>query len=362
MKKTILILLLASGLSLFGANRRDYIDLIEQAVSAYTPERIADYIDDVDRRGICEHGFARLASNLATLVADGRMPERRDLLKRMMDLCAREQPRAHLRNGKANTGHFAVGTEFAMKELVFALVELEKAKVYPKETTDAWRAAFASVVPARDYSCQPKVGDPVAHNWTIFGTASEQVRLWAKAGGDAAWMEKYVADQLRFFDANGMYRDPHNPMVYDIVPRVQFATMLACGYDGPSRAALEETLDRSAQLTLEMQSVTGEIPYGGRSNQFLLNNTLYSALCEWYAARFAARGETAKAQRFKAAARKSLDALQGWFSARPLRHVKNLYPQDSGLGSEGYAYFNKYMVTMGSWAMMAREFAIDIPA
>ena len=174
-----------------------------------------------------------------------------------------------------------------MKELVFALVELEKAKVFSKEMTDAWRAAFSSVVPARDYSCQPKVGDPVAHNWAIFGAASEQVRLWAKAGGDAVWMEKYVADQLRFFDTNGMYRDPHNPMFYDIVPRVQFATMLACGYDGPSCAALEATLDRSAQLTLEMQSVTGEIPYGGRSNQFLHNEILYAALCEWYAARAA---------------------------------------------------------------------------
>ena len=356
MKKTILVLLLASGLSLCGAGRRDYIDLIEQAVSAYTPERIADYIDDVDRRGICEHGFARLTSNLATLVADGRMPERRDLLKRMMELCAREQPRAHLRNGKANTGHFAVGTEFAMKELVFALVELEKAKVYPKETTDAWRAAFASVVPARDYSCQPKVGDPVAHNWTIFGTASEQVRLWAKAGGDAAWMEKYVADQLRFFDANGMYRDPHNPMVYDIVPRVQFATMLACGYDGPSRAALEETLDRSAQLTLEMQSVTGEIPYGGRSNQFLHNEILYAALCEWYAARAAKGGDRALAGRFRAAADRAVRHVRGWLAKKPVRHVKNCYPTESGYGCEKYAYFNKYMVTMGSWAYLASRF------
>ena len=43
---------------------------------------------------------------------------------------------------------------------------------------------------------------------------------------------------------------------------------------------------------------------------------------------------------------------------RPVRHVKNFYPtgagkRGTGMGCEGYAYFDKYMVTMGSWAMLS---------
>jgi len=358
MRAVLLLSFSFAVLGLSAASRSDYLDLMEEAVRAYSAERISDYIDEVDRGGIREHGFGRLTANLAIVVANGRMSERRDQVKRLMELCAREQPRAHRRNGRMNPGgHFAVGTEFAMKELVFALVELERAKVFPKETTDAWRAAFASVDAARDYSCQPPVGDPTAHNWTIFGTASEQVRLWAKAGGDAAWTEKYVADQLRFFDANGMYRDPGNPMFYDLVPRLQFATMLACGYDGPSRPALEAALGLSAQPTLAMQSVTGETPYGGRSNQFLHNDILYAALCEWYAVRAAKTGDRILAGRFRAAADRAVQHVKGWLKVKPVRHVKNHFPTTSGYGCEKYAYFNKYMVTMGSWAYLAYRFA-----
>ena len=66
-------------------------------------------------------------------------------------------------------------------------------------------------------------------------------------------------------------------MVYDFVTRLQFATALDLGYDGPSRAALEALMLKSADITLAMQSATGEIPFGGRSNQFLHNETFYAA-------------------------------------------------------------------------------------
>lgn len=356
MKRALLLVLIAASFALPGASRLDYIDLMEEAVSAYSPERIAGYIDDVERSGIREHGFARLTANLAILVANGRMAERKDLVKRMMDLCAREQPRAHRRNGAAAGGHLAVGTEFAMKELVFAVVELENSGAFPKAVTDVWRSAFAAVVAGRDYSCQPPVGDPVARNWTIFGAASEQVRLWAKMGGDAAWAEKYLADQLRFFDANGMYRDPGNPMFYDLVPRLQIATALDCGYDGPSKALLKAVLEKSARPTLAMQSVTGEVPYGGRSNQFLHNEILYAALCEWYAARAAKAGDREMAGSFRAAADRAVRHVRRWLREKPVRHVKNRFPTASGYGCETYAHFNKYMVTMGSWAYLASRF------
>lgn len=76
-----------------------------------------------------------------------------------------------------------------------------------------------------------------------------------------------------------MYRDPHEPIVYDMVTRLQLAMALYFGFEGECAKRLEEHLEKSADLTLKMQSITGEIPFGGRSNQFLHNETFYAALC-----------------------------------------------------------------------------------
>ena len=225
---------------------------------------------------------------------------------------------------------------------------------------------MAAVDPWRCYRVKPKVGDEArSYNWCVFGCASEQTRLRYGMGGDASFVARYVVDQMRWFDANGMWREPHEPFVYDFVTRLQFAIILSAGYDGPSRAELEACLDRGAEATLAMQSAAGEIPYGGRSNQFLHNDTLYAALCEWYAARALARGDRRTAARFRAAAERTVAALRRWLAEDPVRHVKNLYPRSwargTGIGCEGYAYFDKYMVTMGSWAVLARRFVDETP-
>ncbi len=359
MKKLhILVLLVAlTRLTASAATKNDYLDLIEIAVKAYTPERIEAYIADVEKNGITEHGFARLTANLALAVANGRLSARTEQLERMMALCAREQPIAHMRNDRKAGRRFDVGAEFAIRELVQALVELERAKIFPEEKTSKWRAAYRVMRADDVYTVKPKLGDPVARNWVIFGIASEQSRIACNMGGDPAWVEKYAADQLRFFDEKGMFRDPGSPMVYDLVPRLQYAAALDYGYKDPSYEKVEEELVRSADATLAMQSVTGEIPFGGRSQQFLHTDTLYAALCEWYAKYFARKGDSNYAQRFRAAADRAVQEVRRWLQETPVRHVKNRYPTETGYGCEFYAYFNKYMVTMGSWAALALRFA-----
>ena len=64
-------------------------------------------------------------------------------------------------------------------------------------------------------------------------------------------------------------------------------------------------MDAGVEPTLAMQLAAGEIPYGGRSNQFLHNDTMYAALCEWYASRAIRRGDRKTAARFRSAAAKS---------------------------------------------------------
>ena len=328
-----------------------YLDIVEQAVSAYSGERILNYIRSVEEGGLAEHGFPRLTANLGMLVAHGRAtPRQRESFMRMMDLCCDEFPTAHARNG------FRVGNDFSVKEIVLCLLAVESAKAVDARAIARWRAALSSLRAEDCYSCIPEPDDPVAHNWAVFAAASEQMRIFAGVGGDASFVERQIAGQMKFFDANGMYRDPNEPMVYDFVTRLQFAVALRHGYDGPSRAALEAQLLRSAGPTLRMQSATGEIPFGGRSNQFLHNDTFYAALCEFYAMWFASRGDAVTARRFECAAARAVLELGTWTAAGELRHVKNRFPLETRHGCEGYGYFDKYMVTMGSWAILADDF------
>ena len=335
----------------------EYLDLVEAAVAAYPDDHIADYVADADANGVHEHGFPRLTANIAALISAGRQSGRRDLFRRMMGICCRDAKKGPMKKE---------GNEFSVKELTTAILDVERAGLFPKNVTDGWRRDLAEVDPWRCYRIKPEVGNTErSYNWCVFGAASEQTRISAGVGGDAKFVERYVTDQIRWFDANGMWRDPHEPAVYDLVTRLQFALILSTGYNGPSRAKLEEWLDRAAGPTLELQSAAGEIPYGGRSNQFLHNDTLFAALCEWYAARAMARGDAEIAGRFLGGARRAVDSVNGWLAARPTRHVKNRYPRGSGkrgtgIGCEGYAYFDKYMVTMGSWAVLARRFAFEM--
>ena len=342
-----------------GVTKGRYLDLVEAAVSAYSDAHVAAYLSEAERDGVQEHGFPRLAANIGVLVANGRDMGRRAMLKRMMDVSCRDAKK--LMPPKSG------GNDFSVKELSIALAALERANVYPKEATDGWRAALCAVEAETAYTRgRLKVGEGRAYNWVVFASASEQARRAYGYGGNASFVEKYVADQMRWFDANGMYKDPNQPAVYDFVTRLQFAAILRFGFDGPSRAGLEALMDRSAEPTLKMLSAAGEIPYGGRSNQFLHNNTFYAALCEWYAARAASRGDRAKAAEFRHAARLAVDALDPWLAETPVSHVKNRYPLSVGkgvydekgdMGCERYAYFDKYMVTMGSWAMLGWLFA-----
>ncbi len=343
-----------------GVTKAEYLDLVEAAVAAYSDEHIRDYIADVDVNGVQEHGFPRLTANLGGLVAAGRQQGRKEMLRRMMDICCRDARKGQMK-------HVGGGNEFSVKELVASIQDLERARVFPKEVTDGWRRGISEVDPWRCYRAKPKPGyKKRSYNWAVFGAASEQTRICAGMGGNQGFVERYVSDQMRWFDDNGMWRDPNEPLVYDFVTRLQFAQILFAGYDGPSRAALEAHFDKGVDATLAMQSACGEIPYGGRSNQFLHNDTFYAALCEWYASRFRKRGDLATAARFRAAAARAVEGLRRWLAERPVRHVKNLYSPGSGkpgtgMGCEGYAYFDKYMATMGSWAMMAMRFADDAP-
>lgn len=335
-----------------GFSKERYIDAMQIAVGAYTPERLDDYISRVESNCISEHGFGRLTANIGILLAHGRCTELKETFAHMMDLCVRDIPRAR-------SIHDGAGNDFSVREICCCIVALEEAHVFKKEVTDAWREGLVSMKAEDIYTSQPAPGARSGSNWCVYGSASECARIWAGIGGDRAFPDRYLGDQVNYFDENGMYRDPQEPMVYDVVTRLQFMAALYFGYDGPARKAIEDNLIKSAFHTLNFQSVTGELPYGGRSNQFLFNETFLASVFEFYATWFKRHGDMHSASRFKAAAGRAMEYLEYWTSQPSLRHVKNRFPTETGYGCESYAYFDKYMVTMGSFAYLGYLFADD---
>ena len=109
-----------------------YIDIMERAFLAYDKERISAYIDDVKKNGLKEHGFPRLAADLAILNAFDRCTEYRELMLEMMDMCCEKMP------------HNKAANEFSVREIVCAVKLLEKTKTVEQSRIQAWVNALAA--------------------------------------------------------------------------------------------------------------------------------------------------------------------------------------------------------------------------
>lgn len=331
-----------------------YIDLMDKVLDAYTAKQLIEYIDDAQTNGITEHGFPRLAANIGILISHGKKTELRDIFEKMMDICCHEIPICREKNG------WAVGNDFSVKEIVFCILEIEKSGIFSSELTNKWRSILSKIEPEKVYTVISPTPPERVNNWAAFGAASEQLRMYAKIANEKCFIDNQIKSQLLSFDENGMYRDPNEPVAYDLVTRLQLAIALYFGYDGEGKAELENYLLKSADLTLKMQSVTGEIPYGGRSNQFLHNEAFYATLCEYYASVFKNRGDLKKAGEFKYAARLAIESIIPWLYEKNKSHIKNYYPKDSMYGCESYAYYKKYMVTTASMLYLAYAMSEDI--
>ncbi len=335
-------------------NREKYIELMDLVFSAYSDKEIREYTESVMATGIKEHGYPRLVANLGILIAHKKRLEYKDAFREMMDFCCKDIPIARTRE---NGWH--VGNDFSVKEIVFCLLEVEKAGVFDREVTDQWRKDLSGLNMKKTYSVIAPVPPQPVNNWAAFGAASEQLRKFAGVGDESDFIENQIKSQIFSFDEKGMYRDPGEPMLYDFVTRLELAIALYFGYEGESKKVLEEEFLKSADITLDMQSVTGEIPFGGRSNLFLHNEATYAALCEFYADFFKKRGDIKKAGQFKSAVRIAIDSILPWLEQEPIVHVKNRYPRESGFGCEDYAYFEKYMITTASCFFTAYLMADD---
>ena len=320
-----------------------YIDMMETVLSAYSNEHIDRYYDEVKSGGIKEHGFPRLTADIGILIAHGK---RCDLLPRflkMMDLCCNGMP-----------GHTDIANDFSVKEIIFSLLELEKHHTLPQAQLDRWKNKLKEITVESSYTVYATAPDSKVYNWAAFTMLSEWMRYQIKvAPEDMEFIDLQAASQLQWLDENGMYRDPNEPMVYDLVTRGLFALLLHLGYRGKYFEVWDHALKQAGLLTLKMVSVTGEIPYGGRSNQFLHNEAHCALLMEYEAARYAGSNDMETAARCKGVVRRALDHMAHWLEQHPINHVKNAFPRSTGYGCEKYAYFDKYMITTASFLYVA---------
>ena len=333
-----------------------YIDIMEKALSAYTDQRIREYIAEVRRDGLTEHGFPRLGANIGILMAHGRRLELKAEFIEIIDLCL--YGFAHPQNKSKG------GNNFAVREVCCAIMELEKTDVIDREQLEAWKEKLKVLYIPTTYT--HIVSEDVKHpdNWAYFGVLSEQARGLLCGIPTDAFLEHQLPSQLLRLDENEMYRDhslsgPHQPMVYDIVTRNLIGLSLFMGYDGKYAEKIEKMMDDSDELTLKMQSVTGELAFGGRSNQCVHNEMMSANYYELRATLLNKKGNLKKAALFKAAAKKAAEACMRWLQEKPMSHIKNHFDPDLHLGCEGYAYFNKYMITVASNAYLAYLVADD---
>lgn len=315
-----------------------YISLMAKVLTAYSDEHIVAYFERVKREGLTEHGFPRMAANIGILISHGYRKDLLPLFIEMMDFCCQEIPRVKAAN------------DFSVREIVFCLMEVEAANAVPAERLAAWKANIASIDPYTCYDKFAKTPTDRVFNWALFTTVSEYVRQNYGLCDSREFINIQIPTQLQWMDENGMYRDAlyHPPMIYDLMPRSLFSILLHFGYDGKYRNEIDALLRRADLATLKMQSVTGEVPFGGRSNQFLHNEAMLMAALEFAAGRYKKEGNMELAGKFKAAIKRALDHLEGWLEKSPIYHIKNRFPLETKYGCEVYAYFDKYMITVAS--------------
>ena len=319
---------------------------MEKALSAYSREQIEKYFEDVKAKGLTEHGFPRLTVNMGIMLAFGRRHDLKDLFMEMMDFCCRTVP------------HVKAANDFSVREMICCLYELERSGAVDGDTLARWKGYMKEIVPELTYTEYATKETDIKHNWVIFTAVSEFFRQKMGLCNSEEFIDMQLSTQMRRLDENGMYLDNVNaygyqPFTYDAVSRGLLMLLLHMGYKGKYYPYIDGCLKKAAIATLKMQSPNGEMPYGGRSNQFLHNEAWLIALYEHEASRYYKEGDVSMARCFKAASARALSVIEEWLSKEPIKHIKNRFPIDTMHGCEWYAYFEKYMITTASFLYAA---------
>jgi hypothetical protein len=237
--------------------------------------------------------------------------------------------------------------EFIAKEACMAYMAL-KDKVSPK-LVENWKHLLADYDPELAYYSTFTNNPSALHNYCTFAIAGEAIKKKLGLADNAVFIDRYIDQQLHCFDRNGMYNDPHSPMTYDMVSRMNLTLALWAGYEGPFSKQLNEALKRGALAQLLCQSATGECPFGGRSSQQNFNEVTFALICEFEAQRWAQSGDSMMAGAFKRAALLAICSVEKYLRQSPIYFTKNLFPPETQHGRQkGYGFYGAYSLLIAS--------------
>ena len=331
--------------------RKEYLDLMEKTLAAYSDEHILHYFNQVKKEGLTEHGFPRLTANVGILIAKGRRSDLLPMFLEMMEYCCKTIPNVQAAN------------DFSVREILSCINELEKSNVVPHKDIARWKSYLAMIIPTKCYSVYAVNPTEKPNNWALFTCVSEYFRQCKGLCQSKEFIDIQLASQLQRFDENGMYKDNdavgdiYHPIAYDLVSRTLLSLLLYAGYQGKYFEEIDGILRKAGLFTLYMQSAIGEMAFGGRSNQFLHNEACLAAIFEYEAKRYQKEGNDGLAGRFQAAALNARQVLVTWLSKKTISHIKNCFPPEMNFGCEAYGYFDKYMITTASFIYVAYQFS-----
>ncbi len=339
----------------------EYLTVAHSIVEAFEPFQADDgtILDPVfgTEKQYATPAFACSAALVATCLSSLSGPARRRLLSAAIR--AVDSAVANLCGGLCD-GH----PDFFTILVVYALNAL--GPHVADHRLEGWRRALSSLDPEQRYRVVVSKSPEKIHNWNVVALAGEFHRWKAGLCDSLEWVERYLALQVERFTEEGLYEDPGAPLAYDLFARQFIADMLAQGYQGAFAARLAELMDRSARLTLALQSPCGEWPTGGRSSQHQWNEAQLALFLEATARRWAqeavsSRSEDAAVEevaRCREGGRRALESVRRWLRpAGDLWIVKNRYPPQVRHGFEPYSFHSQYNLLVAALLSIAAAHA-----
>lgn len=332
-----------------GLDRETYLDLAERIVRSALPwqdERGAIISPALGRETSTTSG--RFVGALGGCIRGGRCADLVAECALSMDYCC------EMMAGRIAPYASFHGPEFYTKELMYAYFALD-GKV-SAERHRRWGELLGAFDVWERYPSWHNVSDG---NFPIYGVCGEQLKVFAGLADTTEALEAVLDNQFKLLTPWGMYRDPHDPLTYDLTDRQQLGMLPHFGYRGRHAAWIDEATRRGALTQLLYMSVTGQMPYGGRSNQYHIMEAMAACICELEARRYRdSRPEYAGA--LKRAAHLAVASIAPWIAApEQIYVIKNRFDASLAHGDAGYdgSPYAAYLLLIASILGTAHQLA-----
>ncbi len=256
-----------------GLQKSDYLDLMEQLLGEYDLERVCDPKEDLQ-------AYCRLMSVLAVLLSNGR---KTNLQARFCEMLIRACEELSEYSGNPTS-------DIATKELRLVLFLIKEIDM---------NGDWAKMLSSKEGICD----------------TTESCK-------------EYLSLQAAKSDENGMVQNNEGSEYFSAFDDlfVRFQLQLTEHFGGSS---FGEGLRRAGVWSLMTQSATGQLPYGGRSNQAFFHETLLASVLEYEAGKQAEEGNFVLAGRMRRGARLAAESVQKSLNCHNLNRYSEIgYPYE----------------------------------